>query len=102
MEITGVRWSLKGAEAVLRLRSLRASGDFNEYWAFHLQQEHMRNHVSKYKDGRVPLSAPAAEGESKVSHLRLVGLQQDEVTKQVPESYDSIEAISLKNWISEK
>jgi hypothetical protein len=102
MEITGARWSLKGAEAVLRLRSLRASGDFNEYWAFHLQQEHGRNHVSKYKDGRVPLSAPAARGESKVSHLRLVELQQDEVTKQVPEGYDSIEAISLKNWISKK
>ncbi len=30
MEITGARWSLEGAEAVLRLRSLRASGDFDE------------------------------------------------------------------------
>lgn len=27
MEITGARWSLEGAEAVLQLRSLRASGD---------------------------------------------------------------------------
>src|SRR5262249_46266262 len=39
MEKTGARWSLEGAEAVLRLRSLQASGDFEEYWAFHLQQE---------------------------------------------------------------
>ncbi len=31
MDITGARWSLAGAEAVLRLRALRASGDFDEY-----------------------------------------------------------------------
>jgi hypothetical protein len=35
MEITGARWSLDGAEAVLRLRSLRASGDFEDSMAFH-------------------------------------------------------------------
>jgi hypothetical protein len=54
MELTGARWSLKGAEAILRLRSLRASGDFDEYWAFHEAREHERNHASKYADGRVP------------------------------------------------
>jgi len=35
MDITGARWSLNGAEAVLRLRALRASGDFDAYWPFH-------------------------------------------------------------------
>src|SRR5215510_11388066 len=30
MELTGARWSLEGAEAVLQLRSLRASVDFDE------------------------------------------------------------------------
>lgn len=44
MDITGARWSLKGAEAVLRLRSLRASQDFDLYWQFHLNQEFIRNH----------------------------------------------------------
>ena len=44
MERTGARWSLVGAEAVLRLRALRASGDFDDYWAFHLEREHERNH----------------------------------------------------------
>ncbi len=39
MELTGARWRLAGAEAVLCLRSLRASGDFDAYWEFHLQQE---------------------------------------------------------------
>ena len=31
---TGARWRLRGAEAVLRLRALRSSGDFDEYWRF--------------------------------------------------------------------
>lgn len=49
MDLTGARWSLDGAEAVLRLRSLKSSGDFPEYWLFHEEQEHIRNHKSKYK-----------------------------------------------------
>lgn len=48
MDITGARWSLKGAEAVLKLRSLHASGDLDEYWEFHYAQELKRNHESKY------------------------------------------------------
>jgi hypothetical protein len=35
MDVTGARWGLEGAEAVLRLRSLQASGDLKEYWSFH-------------------------------------------------------------------
>jgi len=46
MDLTGARWRLKSAEAVLRIRSLRSSGDFEEYWAFHRAQEHKRNHCS--------------------------------------------------------
>lgn len=42
MEITGARWSLKGAEAVLRLRSLYASGDLDAYMNFHLAKERLR------------------------------------------------------------
>lgn len=48
MDITGARWSLQGAEAVLRLRSLRSSGDFHCYWDFHLAHELERNHTSLY------------------------------------------------------
>ena len=56
MDVTGARWSLAGAEAVLRLRALRASGDFEEYWRFHEQQEYQRNHADRYADGQgVPL-----------------------------------------------
>lgn len=50
MDITGARWSLDGAEAVLRLRSLRSSGDFDAYWQFHLAQERKRNHLSRYAE----------------------------------------------------
>jgi hypothetical protein len=53
MDITGARWSLKGAEAILRLRSLRSSKDFDDYWRFHLIQEFQRNHVKLYLNGAV-------------------------------------------------
>ena len=39
MDRTGAPWSLMGAEAVLRLRALRASGDFDPYWDFHRGRE---------------------------------------------------------------
>jgi len=54
MAITGAHWRLPSAEAVLRLRALRCSGDFDTYWAFHEQQDLRRNHLSKYKDGQLP------------------------------------------------
>lgn len=48
MDITGARWGVVRAEAVLRLRSLRSSGDFDDYWRFHLRQEHQRVHLNRY------------------------------------------------------
>ncbi len=53
MDITGARWSLKGAEAILKLRSLKASRDFDDYWEFHEQQELFRNHHSRYADSTI-------------------------------------------------
>ncbi len=44
MGITGARWGLEGAEAILRLRAIRCSGDWDEYWRFHERQELLRNH----------------------------------------------------------
>ena len=38
MDITGARWGLAGAEAILKLRAIIANGDFDEYWHFHLTQ----------------------------------------------------------------
>jgi hypothetical protein len=48
MEITGARWRLDRAEAVLRIRALRASDDFEAYWEFHKLQEFKRNHANKF------------------------------------------------------
>ncbi|SFM55532.1 hypothetical protein SAMN04487980_1002364 [Streptomyces sp. cf124] len=42
LDITGARWGLAGAEAVLKLRALNDNGDFDEYWTFHLAREHER------------------------------------------------------------
>jgi len=58
MDRTGARWSLAGAEAVLRLRSLVTSADVDAYWIFHLEREHQRHHASRYADGAPPDPAP--------------------------------------------
>jgi hypothetical protein len=42
LDITGARWSLQGAEAILKLRSLKSSGDFDAYWPFHKEQSKQR------------------------------------------------------------
>jgi len=44
MDITGARWGLQRAEAILKLRSLKISGDLAAYLAFHFEQEHKRNY----------------------------------------------------------
>ena len=54
MDVTGARWSLTGAEAILRLRALRSSHDFDKYWDFHEAREYERNHQALYAGGIVP------------------------------------------------
>jgi len=50
LDITGARWGVAGAEAVLRLRALRSSGDFDDFWRFHLAHELQRNHLARFAD----------------------------------------------------
>jgi hypothetical protein len=52
MDITGARWGLEGAEAIRKLRALIASGDFDEYWRFHVRREHEHIHIhqARYRD----------------------------------------------------
>jgi hypothetical protein len=54
MDLTGARWGLESAEAVLRLRAVIANNDFDAYWSFHLRQEQQRVHNSRYKGGVIP------------------------------------------------
>lgn len=50
MDITGARWGLPGGEAVLKLRSLRASNDLDDYLDFHSHRELQRNHLERFHD----------------------------------------------------
>ena len=40
MDITGARWGLERAEAILKLRSIKSSADFEDYWKFYKTQAH--------------------------------------------------------------
>ena len=42
LDITGARWGLQGAEAILTLRAVISNGDFDDYWRYHLAREHQR------------------------------------------------------------
>lgn len=57
LDITGARWGLHGAEAVLRLRALRANDDLDDYWDYHLNQERHRVHLHRYADSALPAAA---------------------------------------------
>ena len=57
MDLTGARWGLSGAEAILRLRALRSNGDFEDYWRYHLVQERCRVHQSRYAGHVIPRAA---------------------------------------------
>ena len=57
MDITGARWGLQGAEAILKLRALRSNGDFDQYWEYHLAQERHRNHDLRYANAVIPREA---------------------------------------------
>src|SRR6266702_1566147 len=51
--ITGARWGLDGAEAILKLRAVIANGDFDRYWRHHLRKEHERVHHARYRESFV-------------------------------------------------
>jgi predicted nucleic acid-binding protein len=57
MDLTGARWGLEGAEAVLRLRALVTNGDFDAYWRFHLSREQERVHFARYAPDVLPMAA---------------------------------------------
>jgi hypothetical protein len=54
MDVTGARWGLDGAEAILKLRTLISNGDLDQYWAWHLAQEQQRVHNTRYLGETIP------------------------------------------------
>jgi hypothetical protein len=53
MEKSGARWSISGAESVLRLRSIYANNDWNEYLKFHRIKEHERLYKLNFDENKV-------------------------------------------------
>ena len=56
MDVTGARWGLEGADAILKLRSLFASGDFDKYFEFHKEKEQQRLHSNRFQHSIDPFS----------------------------------------------
>jgi hypothetical protein len=54
MDLTGARWGLPGAEAILQLRAIRANGDWPDYWRYHLTEERRRVHETRYAGDVIP------------------------------------------------
>jgi hypothetical protein len=42
MERSGMRWTESMAEAIVKLRAIYLSGDFDRYWEFHIEQDQRR------------------------------------------------------------
>jgi len=57
MDLTGARWGLDGAEAILKLRALHSNGDFEQYWRYHLERERHRHHEIRYLNAAIPRAA---------------------------------------------
>ncbi len=57
LDLTGARWGLPGAEAILKLRALHANSDFDAYWHYHLARERERVHTSRYHNNAIPQAA---------------------------------------------
>ena len=70
MDRTGARWSLSGAEAVLRLRALRTNWDFDAYWQFHVDRERQRNHCQKYLDNTAPNPLAANDNQPTLRRIK--------------------------------
>lgn len=56
LQQAGMRWTKDGAHAILDLRAIRLSDDWDAYWAFHRQGQHRR----LYGPSATPAPAPEA------------------------------------------
>lgn len=72
MDITGARWGLDSAEAILKLRALKASADLDLYWRFYERQRWDRGHAERYADRTPPTTTTTPGPGPRHAHLRLV------------------------------
>jgi hypothetical protein len=57
IDITAARWRLTDPEAVLKLRAIKANGDFDAYWRYHLDQQRHHLHEARHHDHIIPQAA---------------------------------------------
>jgi len=48
MERSGMRWTEQMAEAIVQLRAIYLSGDFDRYWSFHIDKDQQRLHPGNW------------------------------------------------------
>lgn len=63
LEQAGMRWTKAGAQAVLDLRAVRLSDQWEAYWPFHRQQSHHRRYRST-TPVPIPCEAQVLDGEA--------------------------------------
>jgi hypothetical protein len=56
MQQAGMRWTTDGAHAILDLRAIRLTDDWDPYWAFHRQRQHQR----RFGPSATPSAPPEA------------------------------------------
>jgi hypothetical protein len=57
MEQCGMRWTIAGAEAVLRMRSIQINGMTSDYWKYHIAQEKQRLYGNFIEGNTMELAA---------------------------------------------
>jgi hypothetical protein len=63
LDITGARWGLPGAEAILTLRAVISNGDFDDYWRYHLTREHQRLYPGTTQSQSLRVALPLTPNE---------------------------------------
>jgi len=68
-ELSGMRWTIDGAESLLHLRCVHENGDWDAYHAFRRRQRHQRLYAVPYPDDAVaPLDLHALESCADAPH----------------------------------
>src|SRR5215831_15260025 len=70
LDITGARWGLDGAEAILTLRAVLSNGDFDDYWRYHLAREHQRLYPGTTQGQSLSVALPLTPNEPHPSAFR--------------------------------
>jgi hypothetical protein len=113
LDITGARWSVSGAEAVLRLRAILRSADWDEYWAsgpvygqlaglLVLAREiGIERALGASREGRLALFLVLARIAHRGSRLSAVRWAQTQAVKQALglEAFDEDDLYEALNWL---